>query len=771
MPNRGMWVLVWVLLGLAPIVRAGDGPPVVFWTSDPSRPGDTVMMYGAGLAGATGIRLARVEDGAAEGPANTPFALPDSAQVLRPVQPCDHSVKFFLPDNLKAGVFAVQVETPQGRSAVGVLNRPQPWWCQGDAGVTATPGGWVRVFGRCMGEANAHTTMLMKGPKTATLTAHADCYAAKAEMPKDIPPGEYEVLVHNGFGGKWGWSAALKVTIAPREAWPATVFNVKDIGAKGDALADDTAAVAQALQKAKANGGGVVYFPRGGYKLSATLAVPPKTVLRGEREDLVHIFWTQKWKERLDAVIIGTNRFGLEDLSLTFVGANNGILGNVPCRGAALPPKMQPTGAEAGDIFLRRVRVRWLLYADHIKIVEANQIFTETAKDGGYGATGYLLFFGGRNIEITDCDLYSSGNAFDLLAVKGALIARNRLTIGRDGWANFCGCDGVICEDNAFPGGDNMVRSGVTFWSRAPIRNTYFARNTLDHVYSSDREGMTTDGASGKYFGPVASATPTTVTVPPGTPWKPDELVDHTCFILGGTGQGQWRTVTKNTDTAFTLDRPWDVPPAADSIIGVNHQLAHLLIIGNTMSDLGIAFQFYGTAMECVVAENRCARSGGFFSHAARYPGGSKFEKDTQPQFFVQYLDNEIVEGNTPYSIRGYDYGMGQSVLGVQGFPGGAGKLEWRWPMALGFVIRGNKLDSNAKIVVRGAGGIEKPAAEAAKAPLVQDVIIERNTVSYADVGVDLGPRCGGVVVRKNAFDRVAKPLTGPGLPAALLEK
>ncbi len=209
-----------------------------------------------------------------------------------------------------------------------------------------------------------------------------------------------------------------------------------------------------------------------------------------------------------------------------------------------------------------------------------------------------------------------------------------------------------------------MCFSGVTFWSTLPMRNTYFARNTLDNVYSSDREGMTTDGASGKYFGPVASATPSGITVPRGTSWKPGELANHTCYILGGTGQGQWRTITKNSDTSFTLDHPRDVPPAQDSIIGINHQVARLLIVGNTMSDLGIAFQFYGTAMECIVAENRCARSGGFFSHAARYPGGppQRSRIDTQPQFFVQYLDNEIVEGNTPYSIRDYDYSITSTV-------------------------------------------------------------------------------------------------------------
>ena len=44
---------------------------------------------------------------------------------------------------------------------------------------------------------------------------------------------------------------------------------------------------------------------------------------------------------------------------------------------------------------------------------------------------------------------------------------------------------------------------------------------------------------------------------------------------------------------------PWDVPPAQDSTIGINHQVSHLLILGNTMrntkgwmSFLGLHFQW-----------------------------------------------------------------------------------------------------------------------------------------------------------------------------------
>jgi hypothetical protein len=51
-------------------------------------------------------------------------------------------------------------------------------------------------------------------------------------------------------------------------------FNVKDHGAAGDGVADDTAEIAAAIAAADAAGGGTVYFPAGTYNISVQLALP-----------------------------------------------------------------------------------------------------------------------------------------------------------------------------------------------------------------------------------------------------------------------------------------------------------------------------------------------------------------------------------------------------------------------------------------------------------------------------------------------------------------
>lgn len=53
------------------------------------------------------------------------------------------------------------------------------------------------------------------------------------------------------------------------------VYNVQDAtyGAKGDGITDDTAAIQAAIAAASAAGGGIVFFPTGTYKITATLTV------------------------------------------------------------------------------------------------------------------------------------------------------------------------------------------------------------------------------------------------------------------------------------------------------------------------------------------------------------------------------------------------------------------------------------------------------------------------------------------------------------------
>jgi hypothetical protein len=68
----------------------------------------------------------------------------------------------------------------------------------------------------------------------------------------------------------------------------AELFNVRDFGALGDGVTDDSAAFARALKAAETNGGGTVYVPAGQFVLRKELVIPARTELRGTFDNCHH---------------------------------------------------------------------------------------------------------------------------------------------------------------------------------------------------------------------------------------------------------------------------------------------------------------------------------------------------------------------------------------------------------------------------------------------------------------------------------------------------
>ena len=64
------------------------------------------------------------------------------------------------------------------------------------------------------------------------------------------------------------------------------VFNVQAYGAKGDYTTDNTTAIQNALNAAATSGGGIVYFPRGTYKITQTLLPLSNVMIQGAGKDV-----------------------------------------------------------------------------------------------------------------------------------------------------------------------------------------------------------------------------------------------------------------------------------------------------------------------------------------------------------------------------------------------------------------------------------------------------------------------------------------------------
>jgi len=722
-----------VLLLLALAAPAALAEPVVLWASDPIRPGETALVFGEGFETTKSVEVIRLEDGDPGLPPEGPIVLArGEAITVEPLQPRPHSVKFTIPEAFEPGVFACRIRTTEGE-AVAVLNRSTPIWLLGDQGPEATPAGGVEVYGRCVFSGSPHARVLLRGAAgdfPVYRVVVGDVWKVMASLGS-LPPGVYKVYVHNGHGGAAGWSAPLDLLVRAKQPWPARFFNVCDFGAWGTGQRDDTAAIKAALDAARENGGGIVWFPRGRYQLTEGIEIPPRTILRGESERLVAIVWPEL-PNPPEHLIFGRKSFAVEDL--TFYCTNYvHFLGN------------DLSDPEAGDVHVRRITVRADLYRGHLTPEQVSQRFVESLKRSTGG--GDTLRLRGRNIEVFGCDLYGSGRCLYLTRARGAVISTNKLYNGRWGWYCISGADGVLFHVNELIGADLMsTGGGINCLDGSTCsQNVYFYGNRFSLMHGWDREAMTSDAGGGAYCGPLASATPTSVTLADEPKWGNRDWAGAGVFILDGKGMGQYRRIARFAGRQIEVDEPWTILPDTTSTATVTMLQRNYYFIDNSFKDAGIAIQLYGMAIGNVMAGNSSNRTGGFHNFGMNYHG-------IQPSWFNQWLGNYIGEGNTYRGGHDNHLLAGEAHLGVFAFPPSA---EWSHPLTLCTIVRGNELADNAHIAIGGAD----PSNPAMRNPLVQDVIVERNRIAKADIGIHIRRAAEGVLLRDNRFEKVEDPI------------
>ncbi|MBU0607736.1 MAG: right-handed parallel beta-helix repeat-containing protein [Armatimonadetes bacterium] len=730
-----MKAVLCLALSLLALSLAAAGP-AVWQIQDPVQPGETVMLFGDGFGDKPQVLLGRADDDSAGipgGRGSTDVSYGEGATVL---QASDQCLKVLIASKQKPGLYSLLVGDPRQAATAVLLNRPALWWMQTDWGGKPA----LRLFGKNL--AGPKAQVYLKGPKSMALKIgkQADTWAATVGLPDKLPDGDYEVFYHSGRGGVVGWSMGMSLTIARPKPWPATVYNARDFGADGLGTRDDTGSIQDALNKAGAAGGGVVLLPRGRYQITAGLTMPRFVTLRGVATDQTALFWPDMATPP-EALIQGTNSFALENLTLYASMAKHIIVGDLGDK------------PESGNVRLVGVRTRVDAYRGHLSADEADKRLRELGKISG----GDSVRLGGDNLRIENCDLYGSGRALFLSRTCNGIVRGNALYNGRHGWYCISGSDGLVFENNTITGADLMATGGGLncLDGSSYSQNVYYAHNTLRLMHGWDREAMTSDAGGGLYYGPIAQATGATLTLPEALNPGRRNWAGAAVFIFSGKGWSQYRRVAKVEGDTVTVDRPWDVPPDATSLVGITMLQRHYILDGNSFSDAGIAVQFYGSSLEHIVAGNTCARAGGYQGIGKAY-GGYQLPPDKnpchQPSWFCQYVDNEIAEGAIYRSGANNSILSGDSVIGVFGWPL---TRDWPWPYNVGSVVRGNRLDNNARIHV-GGNGNDKPT--------VSDVVVENNTVSNADEAVRLDRAVRGVLVRGNVLDNVRDPLTGGGL-------
>jgi Pectate lyase superfamily protein/Right handed beta helix region len=714
---------------------AASGQPQIYWASDPVNPGDSVLVSGDGLSDVMSVGITRLADTKDE-PSRAPGT--DEIGAAKPIQANNQSVKFVIPDSLRRGVFEYKL-TAQGGSRESCLNCATIYWAQGDLGTRSSPGGWIRILGRNIARSRDATLSLAsinhKGIPERLQPEAWDLWDASFAVPSSTSPGSYLLRLWNGEGDNSTWRDAGMITIEVSPAPPSDILNARDYGAVGDGVHDDTAAVKRALAVLREKGGGTLFFTRGRYVISDALVLSDHVAIKGEGRELVSLNWPEL-PAPPPSLIAGYSDFSVSDITLYASNYASIISGGFQ---TSLDEKAEKPAA---NISVKRVTIRASAYRGHISPQQAMNTALVAPKTSIINGPATIRLTG-ENLVLTDSDIYGSGGAFLLLDPRGAYVARNTFSNGRDGFYSITGADGVIFENNEIVGADPQGTGGGinTLGDKSSsCRNVLFRQNVFKSMYGWDREAITSDGPGGYYFGRIRAVKNDKVELldSPTQSYFQRDVRGAGLFVVGGKGSGQYARIVSVAGLDVLLDRPLVTGTTEASIATIVPLQENVLIIENQFSDAGVAAQFYGTSVNHVVANNVSARTGGFLNQGSYY-------HHFQPSWYVQFLDNRIEEGSVYRGGPNNAVFSGEAVIGSYGMQ--TSNLP---PFVLGTIIRRNVLKNNAHIEVKGMSY---------KFPGTRDVVIEHNSIAKANAGVVVDRGAANVLIRENTFQQVTNEI------------
>ncbi|WP_230986468.1 fibronectin type III domain-containing protein [Cohnella fermenti] len=734
-------------------VEAWERPPVVLRLSDAVAPGVLFTASGYGMT-SSAIEVA-IDDYALLG-ASAPSA---GARTLDVVQTDDQGtyVVSRLPADMSPGAYAVWIRNEYGWSEAMPLNDPRPHFISERE---AFEGQQIKLVGRNFdarefGGAAADTAIRLKsvtGSVYEMPIVDLNPYAVTFAIDQ-APTQAYWVEVRNHTDGNWvrlDNGQLLTVTETGDDplglgvAWAkdfrwSHVYDVTDYGATADGTTDDTASVQSAVDQAHEDGGGVVWFPDGTYRIS-TILLPAGVVLQGESEENTVLAYS------------GTST-GMLIVS-SGDGQTVGQAGVARMKLGVYNPSVYPDffiwlghawGSAVADNSLRTASE---LFVAEVTIDAPLGQQTGRANGIGFIAKERTLFIG--NSFKGKAATIASGyvNAYSQV--------RNNI-LEYSGGATHVEARYAIIEGNRLIGHPEQDFELHGFSVRSEY---YLADNemegigTMDHAHN-DGEMVLNEVPSGTFnYGEVLAASGTDLKVATVVPLSTGATVtgDDYSFphrfsrlavvIMEGRGIGQVRDVAQISGSTISVTAPWDILPDRTSKFSILLPNDKGTVYRNTGMDSGGPISMYGNLYDSVVADNMLTNTGG----AVMFAFNSLAQHRLNNAYFVRFDNNTIVD---PHSGAVYGLGLRADNTGYA-------------VQAYGTEFRNNRVIADLNVDASGLF-IRAVQGSVFDVPVVRNTLIENNRFVDLQTGITLTQAIYGQVLSGNSFANVTTPIADAG--------
>ena len=573
-----------------PLLGISTGPAVGEFTRT-AGPDETVTLAGPDFTAATRFRFyGQTRKG-------------DAVSVERAAHVRDSiAASVVLPEQLPAwSMYLLWPRTGANFGKPVALNRTEAWWVGADQ---ALAGETVSVYGRNLSHGNGTVSSWVYVKASGNVAGQwikptsVNPYRVSFQVPT-LSPDQYEIWMHNGHGGQFGWSGPLTLNVLTQSPWAgqsAHQFNVKDYGALGNGIADDSPAIQSALNAAGKAAPATVYFPAGTYVVNGMITLKDHISWLGEGRDTSIIkagptFATsvESWWPALifsDSDAINSAEFK----NLTLDGAGN--LGkksllifrhhdHVKLTGSRFNWKGTLNGFNIGsndDLTISNCE----FVGDHVFLGDSKQV---VVRDNLFRLTDFanaaLTSWGGSEVAISN----NRAQDFDPTAA----------TIGGVGSGRFFVAQCHPDSNRHFYIGDNTT---INMAPPVKIGDANQGEQILFEV------GTSTLAAS-----PI-KATSTTATFAAAPP----TVTSQDAVIIQGRGTGQFRRVTAVNGNSITVSPAWSVVPDKTSVVGVGPAQTRSVVYHNRLdgkSDYAnyetasVAMSLYGNVSDVVFADNQ----------------------------------------------------------------------------------------------------------------------------------------------------------------------